>query len=192
MSIDAGQSEPVKRVVEMLVEGGFVEWDGPLAIAGIPFRFSAALVKPGTLELVVVADVAASSGDVLLENQLDGLARALDLLRSRRSITVVPVGPQPDSDTMNALAQVARVLAIGTPIGVDADEQLRDALAVLLPLRIATEDDGRQTWDEIVEELLQVPDASLVDLDALIDASAAGADEVESVLKGLLNATLET
>jgi hypothetical protein len=64
---------------------------------------------------------------------VEALSRALDVARSRRSLTVIVVGPRPLPGTLDRLSRVARVL----PVGVSGDEEvLRDWLAILLPLNV--------------------------------------------------------
>ncbi len=54
-------------------------------------------------------------------------------MRSRRPLTLVLVGPRPDSKVISLLSRYARVL----PVGESADEEgLANWLAVLLPLML--------------------------------------------------------
>jgi hypothetical protein len=81
--------------------------------------------------LVIIGDMADGERKVLL--QIDGVARALDVMRSHRPLTTVIVGPRPVGKTLEALAQVGRVLAVEEAAN-PAD--LRDQLAILLPLEL--------------------------------------------------------
>src|SRR4051812_14749840 len=106
-------SAAVQRVVDRLDGAGYAVLDQPVAIGGIPFEFSAMLVGRHSLDLVIVADTLADPDHERLRRRLNGLARALDVVGSRRTLTVVLVGPRPPAPVMHALADVARVLPTG-------------------------------------------------------------------------------
>lgn len=127
---------PVERIVAILKEAGYRELSLPLKIASVPFDFAAALVGTGkAADLVVVVDTVQDSESRTRE-KIDGLGRALDVAGSRRPLTAVLAGPRPLDPTLDAIARICRVLPVGTPTGADADQLLREWLAVLLPLRL--------------------------------------------------------
>jgi hypothetical protein len=71
---------------------------------------------------------------------VEGVGRALDMVRSRRPLTIVLVGPRLETAALAALARYARVL----PIGETADTgSIRNWLAVLLPLKLPKPVQGR-------------------------------------------------
>ncbi len=100
------------------------------------FQFPAAFVKAkSSAELILVADIASES-EVQLTRKVDGVARALDIAASTRSLTLVVTGPRPSSSALESLGRVCRVLPTGIISGADGDEILQNWLAVLLPLTL--------------------------------------------------------
>ncbi len=137
---------PIHRVVSVLERAGYEIVKQPGPIGGIPFEFSAMLAGAGSLDLVAVVDLAVDRDDQRIRRRVEGLALALDLVSSRRSLTVVLVGPGRGPELIRAIAGVARVLPVGL-----ADEDhgidLRHALAVLLPLHVAVNtDEVTDSW----------------------------------------------
>ena len=127
---------PVERIVAILKEAGYRELSLPLTIASVPFDFAAALVGTGkAADLIVVVDTVQDS-ESRTRQKIAGLGRALDVAGSRRPLTAVLAGPRPLDPTLDAIAGNCRVLPVGTPTGADADQLLREWLAVLLPLRL--------------------------------------------------------
>ena len=132
---------PVHRVVAFLEDAGYERVDQPRPIGGIPFTFDAMLAGRNSLDLIAVVDLGLHPDNVKIRRQVEALGQALDLVRSRRSLTVVLAGPRRGAALIQAIASVARILVVGTPIeGEDAG--LRDTLAVLLPLELAPLDGG--------------------------------------------------
>jgi hypothetical protein len=68
--------------------------------------------------------------------KLEGVARSLDVARSKRPLTVVIAGPRPSSANLETMSRVCRVLPTGTVLDRDTEDSLRNWLAVLLPLRL--------------------------------------------------------
>ena len=129
-------STPVGRVVSALVGAGYVHLPDVLVVGGMRLDFSVAFVnQQNSTELVLVADTAVEE-EALLIRKINGVARALDVSRSRRSLTLVLVGPRPKSTTLEFLSKVSRVLPLGSFTGADADVVVRNGLAVLLPLTV--------------------------------------------------------
>src|SRR3546814_18291365 len=75
----------------------------------------------------------AAQGERKVLQQVEGIARALDVMRSRRPLTTIVVGPRPVGKTLEALAQAGRILSVEE--ATDPAE-LRDHLAVFLPLAL--------------------------------------------------------
>ena len=96
--------------------------------------------------------------------------RQLDVVRSRRPLTVVLVGPRLESTTLAALSRYARVLPIGETTD---DENLRNWLAVLLPLKLPRPVEARGV--DCLEELRKSTNAEAQEL---IDLATLGAKAV--------------
>ena len=124
--------------------------------------------------------------------KLEGAARALDVARSKRPLTVVIAGPRPSSSNLEIMSRVCRVLPTGTVLDKDPDGSLRNWLAVLLPLRLpeahapiadALEQISKlgAGLDNAVAELIvpakQGTRAVQVQLHRIIDAAVADANE---------------
>lgn len=124
---------PIERIAAMLIEAKYTRLPMPLKILRLSFDVGAAFIGGEIAsDLVVVIDNVDRS-ELRMVQIVEALSRALDVARSRRSLTVIVVGPRPVPDTVERLGRVARVL----PVGVVTDEEtLRDWLAVLLPLNI--------------------------------------------------------
>lgn len=124
---------PADRVGALLVTNGYREIAAPLQIAGLTFDVAGAFVgMDHSADLVVIGDMAAD-GERKVVQQVEGIARALDVMRSHRPLTTVIVGPRPVGKALEELAQVGRVLPAGE---ADDPRDLRDQLAVLLPLTL--------------------------------------------------------
>lgn len=132
-------STPVGRITTMLQRAGYQAIPVPLLIGGLKFEFAAALVGTGyASDLIIVADTAYEE-EGRLARKVEGAARALDISRSTRPLTLVVTGPRPSSATVDSLARVCRVLPTGTLSSAD-DSSLKNWLAVLLPLDIPQND----------------------------------------------------
>lgn len=129
-------STPVGRIASTLEGAGYTRLPEVLVIGGMKLDFSAAFVhQKSSTELVLVADTAGED-DALLVRKTHGVARALDVSRSRRSLTLVLAGPRPKPATLESLGRVCRVLPVGSVTSADADVVVRNWLAVLLPLTL--------------------------------------------------------
>ena len=160
-------------------------------VAGIPFDFAATLAARGSLDLVVVADLAIEADEGRLRRGVEALARALDLVRSRRSLTVVLVGPAPSAPLIHALALVGRVLRV-RPDEDDGDS-LHDALSVLLPLRVdAGEFEADKTpgpgW---AEERQRLVDSNPTEIGPLLEIAERGADAVAAAAARILGEPID-
>lgn len=127
---------PVGRITSMLLEAGYRSVSTPLVIGGLKFDFPAVLVGTETSpDLILIADTAFEEEERLVA-RLEGVARSLDVARSKRPLTVVIAGPRPSSTNLELMSRVCRVLPTGILLDKDADGLLRNWLAVLLPLRL--------------------------------------------------------
>lgn len=127
---------PVGRITRLLLDAGYRSISAPLVIGGLKFDFPAALVgtEPSP-DLILIADTAFEQEERLV-TKLEGVARALDVARSKRPLTVVIAGPRPSSSNLESMSRVCRVLPTGTVLDKDTEGSLRNWLAVLLPLRL--------------------------------------------------------
>ena len=82
-------AQAVDRVVHRLAASGYAELKQPVTVAGIPFEFAAILARPDSLDLVIIADTIAEPDHERIRRRIEALARALDVVRSRRTLTVV-------------------------------------------------------------------------------------------------------
>lgn len=122
---------PADRVAALLGASGYRTVASPLQIAGLTFEVAGAFVGTDhSADLVVIGDMAVNAERSVVQ-QVEGIARALDVLRSRRPLTIVIVGPRPVGKTLEDLAQVGRILPVGE---ANDPAELRDQLAILLPL----------------------------------------------------------
>ena len=127
---------PVGRITRLLLNAGYRSVSAPLVIGGLKFDFPAALVGTETSpDLILIADTAFEQEERLV-TKLEGVARALDVARSKRPLTVVIAGPRPTSANLETMSRVCRVLPTGTVLDKDAEVSLQNWLAVLLPLRL--------------------------------------------------------
>lgn len=175
---------PVERVARALEAAGFRRMPAPLQIAGITFDAPASFVgTPPSPDLVVLGDTSLQTSRDL-QRTVEGVGRALDLMRSRRPLTLVVVGPRPDSKAISALSRYARVL----PVGESADEKsLANWLAVLLPLALPQPVEARGI--DSLQELRGATDSNgheLINL-APISADAVAKAFVEMVEQPFLN-----
>ena len=180
---EAATADPVRRVVAALTGEGYEQVNTPMRVGGIAFEFAAMLAGRASLDLVVVVDTALGLDDDSLRAQVQGLARALDLVRSRRSLTVVFVGPHPSAVLVQTLSGVARVLQTGSPGPEDA-AALRRAIAVLLPLEIpGGDEDAAESWGTFRERIV----AGLPpEIARLVERSRSGRASVETGLRDFL------
>jgi hypothetical protein len=172
---------PSERVADILVNSGYRRLGPPLQVAGLTFDVAAAFVGVGhSADLVVIGDMAANGERKVLQ-QVEGIARALDVMRSHRPLTIVIVGPRPVGKTLEALAQVGRILPVEEAVD-PAD--LRDRLAILLPLELpATLMADR---DLGAGEALSLPDDPLAS--DLLEVSKLGEEAVKTRFHAALNA----
>jgi hypothetical protein len=180
-------SNPVARVVTLLT--AFKYLPAPTKIGGITFQFASILQGAASLDLVVIVDTAVGTSDRTIRSQIQGLAQALDLVQSRRSLTVVFVGPRPARELVGAVNGVARVLFADSP-GPDDSEALERALAVLLPLQLTQDDEeSEQSWAGRRADLLA---SHTEEITNIVTNARFGAEAVERVMRAYLSEPLET
>lgn len=113
------------RAIELLCNAGYLQMGESLNIGSATFTFEYVLWN-GEAGFNLV--VGSHTHDNLVR-KVSALARALDFLGSKASITVVLEADRLDLKSRSALSQLARVLLIGP-------ETLSDDLRVLLPLEL--------------------------------------------------------
>lgn len=185
-------STPIGRVAAALEEAGYQRIANALQVGELKFQFPAAFVKvKSSAELILVADIA-SEGEKQLMRKVDGVARALDVASSTRSLTLVVTGPRPSASALESLGRVCRVLPTGNITGDDGDQVLKNWLAVLLPLSLPQPEAvvgnslarihaAAQSLDEATRKLIDVASlgegAVSKELYLIIDAAAVQAKE---------------
>jgi hypothetical protein len=174
----------VQEVVQLLTHAGYADLGAHVEVAGIPFEFGSLLV--GTTlatDIVVVADTVAEPSR-RLRQRLDALATALDVSESRRSLTLVTVGPAPPPKAVEAMSRVARILVVRPEVSMNPGA-LRDALAVLLPLDLPrARGDLAEPFGE-VEAWIQRQHGRRP-LEGLLGAAEEGPEGVQRELAGYL------
>lgn len=176
----------------MLKEADYELLEEPRSIAGIPFDFDAMLVGRDSLDLILVLDLTVQADEQRIRRRVEGLGRALDLVGSRRSMTIILVGPRPSQSLIHDIAEVSRVLAVGTPAEGD-EASLRDALSALLPLELVTEEgEGvlrtKSDWEEVRERLSGEHPTELI---LVLAAANRGENAVSEALRAALAEPLE-
>jgi len=185
-------STPVGRVAAVLEDAGYDRIANGLQVGELKFQFPAAFVKAkSSAELILVADTAGES-ETQLTRKVDGVARALDIASSTRSLTLVVTGPRPSASALESLGRVCRVLPTGDITGDDGDQVLKNWLAVLLPLSLPQPESvvgnslarilaAAQDLDETTRKLIDVASrgegAVSRELYSIIDAAAVQAKE---------------
>jgi hypothetical protein len=178
---------PVERIVQLLIDAGYRRLTTPLDIAGVKFDIPAALVGTGIVpDLIIVADSAFDS-DERIKSKLEGIARALDVVRSKRPLTAILAGPRPRKSVLDAISKVCRVLPIGSMVQGDEETALKNWLAVLMPLHLP------HTVDAIADpmnELSRRVDVSDPIIGQLLKAAPRGIQDVEKTLYKLVGEAL--
>lgn len=173
---------PTDRIMTALRAAGFRSVS-PLELAGLSFDFPAAFLGDDrSLDLILVADLAFDEPTSLLQ-RVESVARALDVMRSKRPITLVLAGPRPNRDVLEAMSRVCRVLPITSGKSEDADAAIRNSLAVLMPLEIPRPSAaGTEPLQRVRLKAGKMDD----DILALIEVAPRGANAVEDELHELL------
>src|SRR3546814_4055061 len=103
---------PTERVADLLLAAKYKRMPLPLQVAGLDFDVAGAFVAVGHFaDLVVIGDMAAQGERKVLQ-QVEGIARALDVMSSRRPLPTIVVGTRPVGKTLEARAQVGRIIPV--------------------------------------------------------------------------------
>lgn len=182
-------SRPVRRVVELLEQHGYRALEDDLRVGTLTFSFPVTLAGTrNSHDLVVIIDTIADSSESRIRRQVQALGRALDMVESRRSLTLVIVGPNPSDVTLRELSRVCRILSVGTPTGDGADEAIRDTLAILLPLDVPGEASG--PVDPLAKLRAEIKDLPSDEIEPILSAARVGPEAVEQALKQWLTSAL--
>ena len=168
----------------VLERGGYQRLPKPLTVAGMEFDFEAAargMQRSHDLVLVTTDRLSAPRRQRLLA----GLARSLDLVQSRRPVTLVIVGDLSANDK-NELERHARVLHV-EPADPSWAE-IERAIAVLLPLDLPASVvlHGSDPVNEVLASL--GPGPNTAEHINLVRAAMGGADDVRTALRTYVNA----
>lgn len=176
------------RVVDILVEeGGYRLLPRPLKVGSQQFEFTHALLAGHRAnDLVLVIDVKGDTADEVVTRKVLALTRALDVLRSRRPVTVVLTAGQPHSETVRSISKVCRVLSIGSPTGPDANHAVRDWVSVLLPLAQPNAVESKVEWEADLRKVATAGARGPL-MESLIAAAPSGRDAVEAELAKSIN-----
>ena len=178
---------PVEKIVELLTDVGYKRLATPLDIAGLKFDFPAVLLGTDpSPDLIVVFDTVFETEE-RVKNRIQNVARALDVMKSKRPLTAILAGPRPPTATLDAMSKVCRVLPIGAAFEGDEEAALRNWLAVLMPLQLPPTTDA--TADPMAELLQQIGDPE-PNTKRLLDAAPHGSEQVRTVLCELVEQPL--
>jgi hypothetical protein len=181
--------ESVKRVLDLLTTTGYrvLEQEKPVMVASVPFEFDALLVgSERANDLIVVIDTLIEP-EPRIRQKVQGLSRALDVVGSRRPLTVILVGPSPPPGTLEALGKVSRVLMVDV---LSTTEALSDALGILLPLHLP--DTTEAVMDPLGELRNRTPATPEKETLAVVyEAAPDGTEAVSEALRALLAEPLQ-
>jgi hypothetical protein len=180
-------SSSVDQVVTILSGVGYARVSVPFSLAGLIFNVAAAMIVADRSSDLVIIEDAVEPREIQV--RIESIARAMDVLDSKRPITAILVGPRPSASELEAISRVSRVLPIGTASVVSQDEGLRNCLAVLMPLPPFST--GGQLADPLTE-LSDNVDATDSKISELIDAAPLGAAAVATRLRTIIERCLNT
>ena len=181
-----------ERVVEILVQQGkYRELAQPMKIGSLSFEFDHALVASERAnDLVIVIELKGGTSDEAVIRKVLALTRALDVLKSKRSVTAVLTSGQALPETVQSISRVCRVLPIGTPAGPKAADAVRDWLSVLLPITQPATVETLVDWTgDLHREIPKTLAGPLADL--LVEAAPLGKQAVEDVLADAIKVAVE-
>lgn len=175
---------PVGRITALLLQAGYRSVPAPLVIGALKFDFPAALIgtEPSP-DLILIADTAFEQEERLVA-KLEGVARALDVARSKRPVTVVVAGPRPTSANLESMSRVCRVLPTGTVLNNNPEDSLRNWLAVLLPLRLP---DAHAPIADSLEQISKLSAGMDQEVADLVASAKQGAHAVQQQLHQIID-----
>ena len=146
---------PLERAIALLKDNGYRSVQQPFGIGSATYSFDAVLTADQSLDLVLLQDTTLGSGDRIRREVL-AFGRSLDVLGSRRTLTLVLIGQAIDPSTLESLSQVCRVLPVGP--NETGDAKLHDWL-VLLPLKLPDPSAMQGDWSSEVRQHLSTEEA---------------------------------
>jgi hypothetical protein len=157
-------------------------------VAGVKFDFDAVLVGTGSMpDLVIVIDTTIEK-DERVRTKMEAVARALDVVRSKRPLTAILAGPRPRTPMLEAISKVCRVLPIGTLSGSENDlVALKNWLAVLMPLTLPQ---ARDVIADPMSELLERADQGEPTVIKLLAEAPHGVERVQEAFHNLVRQPL--
>ncbi|WP_154360773.1 hypothetical protein [Duganella aquatilis] len=181
------------HVLEILTkEGGYRQLPKPFKVGTLPFEFTHALVGTDRAnDLVIVIDLNDNNFDEMATRKVMALTRALDVIGSKRPVTAVLTSGNPHSKTVQAISKVSRVLPIGSPVGPNAVNSIREWLSVLLPLVQQSSIEAMLNWATD----LSVATPALTGnefMKSVVDAALHGKAAVETVLADSITSSIDT
>ena len=175
----------VDAVLAVLESAGFERLPKPLVVAGSTFDFDAAVMGTGVShDLVVIASSTTESRRLV--RLLSGLGRTLDQADSAHPVSLVLLGEPPDGHALADLERHARVLLV--PID-PADKQIRQAVAVLLPLTLPSA--AAQGGDPLTEVITMLGSTHSAEHQELIDTAPIGPGAVRESLRRYIDAAIQ-
>lgn len=172
-----------ETVYEILTkEGGYRSLGKPIKIGSQAFHFAYVLVAGERAnDLVLVIEITGESEDAQVTRSVLAFTRALDVLGSKRSVTAVLTSGQADSDLVNSINRVCRVLPVGSPSGPVAEDTVRDWLAVLLLLKSPPPVEHLADWKASLGEKLEDTDDEPA-VGRFVQLAEGGREGVEATL----------
>jgi hypothetical protein len=172
-----------ESVIQILIgEGGYKELPRPLKVGSLSFDFAHALIAGDKAnDLVIVIEVKADTADDTIIRKVMSLTRALDVLQSKRSVTVVLTSGQVGQKIVQSISRVCRVLPVGAPSGPKAIDAVREWISVLLPLAQPPPVETLIDWESDLRSSIPANAAGPL-LEELLSAAPAGRLAVEQVL----------
>ena len=177
-------STPIGLVGAALEEAGYVRLANGVCVGGLAFNFPAAFVQAkSSADLILVADTTLES-ETQLTRKVDGVARALDIAGSNRSLTLIVTGPRPSGKTLESMSRVCRVLPTGHISHGSGSAALKNWLAVLLPLELPKpETVASNSLGRLREEASSLDESTR----RLIDEAVRGSEAVKAGLYSLID-----
>lgn len=176
-------------VIRLLQDNGYQHLVGGIKVGSVLFEFPAVLVGiRNASDLVIVVESIDRSGEPHLRRTVLALARSLDMAQSRRSISLVVIGLRLTGIILREVSAVCRVLHVDTSSDCSLSERNRDALAVLLPLKLPSEGVTRGSPLDLVRE--QVGAINEKTVLSFLRAAEQGTAHVRAALREHLSVAL--
>jgi hypothetical protein len=174
-------SSSIEQVVTLLLNAGYKRLPVPLTLAGLKFDVAAVLIGTDRSSDLVIVEDTVESTPKNIQIRIETIARAMDVLDSKRPITAVLVGPRPSTTELDAMSKVSRILPIGAASVTDQNEVLSNWLAALMPLRLPPT--GNRLADPLAELSGQVDPKDIVISELLASAPFGTAEVAKSFHK---------